>query len=250
MWGLISPKMGVEPFERQAKNYQLGLFEEYQPAAILKARFNDMALDKKFLDHPILEHPKLTHEAVRYIEKFYKMVIHKPNTASPQTLYIVKSDIFTHIADKLATKRAMRKDKSIDEKAKGEAKDRIYAKGDLIKQLATHYQDAHRFINAMVLGSGEMSEGEGVNLLSVHASKGLEFEEVYVIDLMDGRFPNHKLMNQGGSLDEERRLFYVAVTRAKTQLALSYAKYNKAKKTDYVPSPFLVEAGMVKKIEL
>ena len=252
MWGLISPKMGVEPFERQAKNYQLGLFEEYQPAALLKARFKEMPLDKKFLDHPMLEHPKLTHEGVRYIEKFYKMVIHKPNTASPQTLinYIVKSDIFAYIADKLATKRATRKDKTIDEKAKAEANDRIFAKGDLIKQLAGHYQDSHRFINAMVLGSGEMSEGEGVNLLSVHASKGLEFEEVYVIDLMDGRFPNHKLMNQGGSLDEERRLFYVAVTRAKSQLALSYAKFNKAKKTDYVPSPFLVEAGMVQKIEL
>jgi DNA helicase-2/ATP-dependent DNA helicase PcrA len=98
----------------------------------------------------------------------------------------------------------------------------------------------------MILGGSEMSEGEGVNLLSVHASKGLEFKEVYVIDLMDGRFPNRKLMSKGGSLEEERRLFYVAVTRAQDILYLSYAKYDRIKKMDFIHSPFLKEAGLVK----
>ena len=97
----------------------------------------------------------------------------------------------------------------------------------------------------MILGGSEMSEGDGVNLLSIHASKGLEFKEVYVIDLMDGRFPNRKLMSKGGSIEEERRLFYVAVTRAKDILYLSYAKYDKIKKMTFVASPFLKEAGMI-----
>jgi DNA helicase-2/ATP-dependent DNA helicase PcrA len=101
----------------------------------------------------------------------------------------------------------------------------------------------------MILGSSDLSQGEGVNLLSVHASKGLEYKEVYVIDLMDGRFPNRKLMQRGGSLDEERRLFYVAVTRAKDVLYLSYAKYDKIKKMNFVPSQFLYEAGLVPKDE-
>ena len=91
-----------------------------------------------------------------------------------------------------------------------------------------------------------MSEGEGVHLLTVHASKGLEFKEVYIIDLMDGRFPNRKLMSKGGSLEEERRLFYVAVTRAKDILYLSYAKYDRIKKLDFIHSQFLKEAGLVK----
>ena len=97
----------------------------------------------------------------------------------------------------------------------------------------------------MVLGASEMSEGEGVNLLTVHASKGLEFKEVYVIDLMDGRFPNRKLIAKGSSVEEERRLFYVAVTRAKDRLTLSYAKYDRIKKTSYEPSQFLKEGGML-----
>ena len=99
----------------------------------------------------------------------------------------------------------------------------------------------------MVLGGNELSEGDGVNLLSIHASKGLEFLEVYVVDLMDGRFPNTKLMGKGGSLDEERRLFYVAVTRAKEKLYLSYAKSDRVKKLDFKPSPFLYEAGLLKR---
>lgn len=95
----------------------------------------------------------------------------------------------------------------------------------------------------MILGGGELSEGEGVNLLTVHASKGLEFPEVYVIDLVDGRFPNRKMMS---SIEEERRLFYVAVTRAKDKLYLSLAQFDKVKKIDYKPSQFLHEAGMIK----
>jgi DNA helicase-2/ATP-dependent DNA helicase PcrA len=115
----------------------------------------------------------------------------------------------------------------------------------LLKNLSNHYKDIHKFVNAMILGGTEMSEGEGVNLLSVHASKGLEFTEVYVVDLMDGRFPNRTLMSKGGSLEEERRLFYVSVTRAKDILYLSYATYDRVKKLDFIHSPFLVEAGLV-----
>ena len=98
----------------------------------------------------------------------------------------------------------------------------------------------------MILGSNESSEGSGVILLTIHASKGLEFRDVYIIDLMDGRFPNHKLIAKGGSLEEERRLFYVAITRAKENLYLSYAKKDIMKNIDYKPSIFLYEANMIK----
>ena len=133
----------------------------------------------------------------------------------------------------------------MDQTQKTEARSRIFRKGHLLKELASGYASNERFLNALTLGSNEMSEGEGINLLSVHASKGLEFKEVYVIDLMDGRFPNRKLMQKGGSLEEERRLFYVATTRAKDTLYLSFAKYDKIKKITYIHSPFLVEAGLV-----
>ena len=138
---------------------------------------------------------------------------------------------------------------AVDEKQKEESLSRIARKMILLEELAKPYSEHERFLNAMILGSSDLTQGEGVNLLSVHASKGLEYKEVYVVDLMDGRFPNRKLMQRGGSLDEERRLFYVAVTRAKDILYLAFAKYDKIKKINFMPSQFLYEAGLVPKDE-
>ena len=115
----------------------------------------------------------------------------------------------------------------------------------IILNLSKNYKDVRSFLNALTLGSSEFGEGSGVNLLSVHASKGLEFEAVFVIDLMDGRFPNHKLVSKGGSIEEERRLFYVALTRAKERLYLSFAAQDSNKSQPYKPSKFLFEAKML-----
>ena len=143
----------------------------------------------------------------------------------------------------MATQRGRLKSGEVDEEKKKQAKERIQRKAQLLLDLSRQYAELRRFVNAMVLGGNELSEGEGVNLLTVHASKGLEFPEVYVIDLVDGRFPNRKMMS---SIEEERRLFYVAVTRAKDRLYLSLAKFDRVKKIDYKPSQFLHEAGLIK----
>ena len=64
----------------------------------------------------------------------------------------------------------------------------------------------------------------GVKLMTVHASKGLEFEYVFIVGLEDDLFPHgKKTMNRDYNEEEERRLFYVAVTRSKKKLFLSYA---------------------------
>jgi DNA helicase-2/ATP-dependent DNA helicase PcrA len=57
-------------------------------------------------------------------------------------------------------------------------------------------------------------------------------------------------MARGGNIEEERRLFYVAVTRAKDILYLSFAKYDKIKKIDFVASQFLYEAGLIEMDEV
>jgi DNA helicase-2/ATP-dependent DNA helicase PcrA len=169
-------------------------------------------------------------------------------SSNPSTILrkAISSKIYEGIIDQLSTQRAKLKSGEIDEEKKIIARERIIRKATLLLDLSAHYKDLGRFVNAMVLGGSELSEGEGVNLLTVHASKGLEFSEVYVVDLMDGRFPNRKLMSRGGSIEEERRLFYVAVTRAKDRLYLSMAKSDRIKKLDFIPSPFLHEAGLVK----
>ena len=242
--GLLHPKVFDLPKLNPAKNIQLGLFDDDFEIGSA-TRFKHMDLPPHIYNHPLLKHPKIIQDGVKFFERFDTLMSIIYDEINPyHTLRnIISSKLYAHIVDVLSTQRARLKNGEIDEDKKIKSKERIYAKAKLLLNLASNYRQLDRFVNAMVLGGGELSEGEGVNLLTVHASKGLEFSEVYVVDLVEGRFPNHKMMS---SIEEERRLFYVAVTRAKDRLYLSLAKYDKNKKIDYRPSIFLSEAGLIK----
>lgn len=243
--GLFEPKDGISPFKKTIKNRQLGLFEDCNEFGSI-AHFYKLGFSDEYLSNPILKHPKINEESAKFLYQLYLFLKDSKRVKLPKTLVknSINSQIFLTICDLLARKRSTQKDGSIDSKSHEEAKERILRKGLLLEEISQRYKEVDNFLSALTLGSNEMSEGEGVNLLSIHASKGLEFEEVYIVDLMDGRFPNKKLMNMGGSLEEERRLFYVAATRAKDRLFFSYAKYDKVKKIEYVASQFLAEAGL------
>ncbi len=84
---------------------------------------------------------------------------------------------------------------------------------------------------------------DAVSVMTVHAAKGLEFDLVFVPGLEDGLFPSGKSIDERNGLEEERRLMYVAITRAKKELVLSYAK-SRYVFGDYqmqMPSRFLKE---------
>lgn len=67
-------------------------------------------------------------------------------------------------------------------------------------------------------------DDDRINLMTVHASKGLEFDYVYLVGLEENLFPSIMSMNSSKQLEEERRLFYVAVTRAARKLTISFAQ--------------------------
>jgi DNA helicase-2/ATP-dependent DNA helicase PcrA len=249
--GFLKPEDIKYPFATKTKSVQLGLFDDdIQIGSV--SNFRSLNIEQQLLQNPILKHPKLSVNSASFVYKFFKLLKHNRNISKPSSLieYVNKSELFIYIKDFLAKQRAKQKDGSINEELKQEALENIERKIMLLKDLSKNYKNLERYLNAMILGAGELSEkNDGVNLLSIHASKGLEFKEVYVVDLMDGRFPNRKLMSQRGSLEEERRLFYVAVTRAKDILYLSFSQYDKIKKIDYKPSIFLYEAGLVRNKE-
>ncbi len=95
---------------------------------------------------------------------------------------------------------------------------------------ARQFKDANEFLSQLALISNvdaepavtQGSEQEAVNLSSVHQAKGLEFHSVFVIWLTDGMFPSSRSLETREAIEEERRLFYVAVTRAKDELYLTY----------------------------
>jgi DNA helicase II / ATP-dependent DNA helicase PcrA len=101
---------------------------------------------------------------------------------------------------------------------------------DQIKILITGYGDLQSFVDDTALdppdtGSGEShAEDEQRLILStIHSAKGLEWDTVFVIGLAEGRFP-HQNASPGEQWEEERRLLYVAATRAKKKLVLTYPR--------------------------
>lgn len=86
-------------------------------------------------------------------------------------------------------------------------------------------------------------EGDKVSLMTIHLSKGLEFPVVHLVGLEEGLFPSFMSSNTREELEEERRLFYVALTRAEKQAVFTYAisRFQWGKITDAEPSRFLSE---------
>jgi DNA helicase-2/ATP-dependent DNA helicase PcrA len=244
MQGVLYPVNSELPNLQPNMNVLLGLFDDDHEIGSA-ARFKHLDLPASVYGHPLLKHPKIIQDGVKFFNDFYKLMNDIRSEQNPAKILrtAISSKLYSGIVEMLSIQRGRLKSGEVDEEKKKLAKERILRKAGLLLDLSRQYRELGRFVNAMVLGGGELSEGEGVNLLTVHASKGLEFPEVYVVDLVDGRFPNRKMMS---SIEEERRLFYVAVTRAKDKLYLSLAQYDKVKKIDYKPSQFLHEAGLVK----
>jgi len=241
--GFLSPNDTKHIFKSK-KSTQLGLFDDFMVlGSILK--FKELNFEENFLKNPILKHPKLTKEGGEFLYNFYLYLKSIKKLKNPLHIFekTIETDFFNHIIDNLAIDRSKDKNGKVNREKFDIAKQKILNRITLLKNLLKGYSSLEKFLNAMVLGSSEFSEGRGVQLLSVHASKGLEFKEVYIIDLMQGRFPNTKLASTAGGVEEERRLFYVAVTRAKDILFLSFAKKDTIKKLEFEPSQFLGEAG-------
>jgi DNA helicase II / ATP-dependent DNA helicase PcrA len=89
----------------------------------------------------------------------------------------------------------------------------------------------------------DTSDEDRVALMTIHLAKGLEFPHVFVVGMEEDLFPSAMSMSTRSELEEERRLFYVALTRAEHQAYLTYAqsRYRWGKLTDSEPSRFIEE---------
>jgi DNA helicase-2/ATP-dependent DNA helicase PcrA len=89
----------------------------------------------------------------------------------------------------------------------------------------------------------DTGDDDRVALMTIHLAKGLEFPHVFVVGLEEDLFPSAMSLNTRSELEEERRLFYVALTRAEQQAYLTYAqsRYRWGKLTDSEPSRFINE---------
>ena len=117
---------------------------------------------------------------------------------------------------------------------------------DELETLASRYTDSVRFLEYLLerqadeLENGskkkEALSGNRVNIMTMHGSKGLEFDTVWLPDLNEGIIPTRSAVNES-QIEEERRMLYVAMTRAKRALIMSYITGNK--ENQMLPTRFL-----------
>ena len=143
-------------------------------------------------------------------------------------------------------------------KTEREGADRIENLDELVNAAATFGEDEREvesgetvdpltaFLTHAALEAGEHQAGEGADalqLMTVHSAKGLEFDVVFLSGLEEGLFPHEQSATERDGLEEERRLAYVAITRARNRLYLSHAQTRMLHgQTRYnIPSRFLEE---------
>ncbi|MFP1737375.1 DNA helicase II [Lonsdalea quercina] len=102
------------------------------------------------------------------------------------------------------------------------------------------------FLSHAALEAGEGQADayqDAVQLMTLHSAKGLEFPQVFIVGMEEGMFPSQMSLEEGGRLEEERRLAYVGVTRAMRKLTLTYAETRRlyGKEVYHRPSRFIGE---------
>ncbi|MDX2049653.1 MAG: UvrD-helicase domain-containing protein [Rickettsiaceae bacterium] len=149
-------------------------------------------------------------------------------------------NIITKILDETGYKSMLKLEKT------EESKNRLENLNELIRASA-EYDSVQGFIEhiSLVMDTEEQVDFDNVNLITLHSAKGLEFETVFIPGMEEGLFPHQKTINEEGrmGLEEERRLAYVGITRAKRNLYLLHAESRRIFH-EYVrsaPSRFLSE---------
>ena len=134
-------------------------------------------------------------------------------------------------------------DSLIDEKT-DESKSALENINEFIRGLA-EFQSLSEFLEYVSLATDKTDSinNNSVNIMTIHSAKGLEFDTVFLPGWEEGIFPSPKSVDERNGLEEERRLAYVAITRAKKKLFISYSKirfdYNELRTTQ--PSRFIKE---------
>lgn len=215
--------------------------EECKELYSLKLKYDDVVKGFDEFNQKIKQNPSSTKIESENWESIYNFVREASQIQNVLIIFklLYETISYNYLFD-ITVGKASRFSKGKEE---GEVVEQITKKHKLLLQIAENSKNINTFLLKTTFSSKDEDEEYGVNLLTVHASKGLEFKIVFIIDLVEKIFPNTKLASSGGGIDEERRLMYVAITRAKEKLYLCYFKKDGNEK-DTVKSRFINECGI------
>lgn len=173
--------------------------------------------------------PEFNARAKNLIEEFVMMIKSFATMLNTMNAY----DLASHIAKHTGIMKELYNDKTVEGISRYENIQELlngikeFSESDEVAEgqttadrgLGTYLQD----IMLLTDTDNDKDDTNRVSLMSIHSAKGLEFECVFAVGLEEGLFPNQMSVNSREELEEERRLYYVAVTRAKSHLFLTYA---------------------------
>ncbi|WP_417887284.1 ATP-dependent helicase [Zunongwangia sp.] len=196
------------------------------------------------LDH--LEEIRINKSTRTKLDNFVNMIKHF-------TILAENADAFT-VADTVAKKTGLLQELKKDGTPEGVARienieELLNGIKDFVegqKELADANGSIAEFLEDVALATDldkDTGDDDRVALMTIHLAKGLEFPYVYIVGMEEDLFPSGMSMNTRSELEEERRLFYVAVTRAEKQAYLTYtqSRYRWGKLVDAEPSRFIQE---------
>ncbi len=186
-------------------------------------------------DYPVLKN------AAGKLEKFAAMIDALREAADSMEL----SDFYDLVCEQSGYIRAL--EEKGDMESRGRLENVQELKSNIIAFLSNEPEDATLagFLNEIALYTDlDSTSGDNcVTLMTMHSAKGLEFPSVYVVGMEEGIFPGNRAVGDEEELEEERRLCYVAMTRAKEKLTLTNARQRMlfGRTTPNAPSRFLSE---------
>ncbi len=229
-------------FERVVNTPTRGIGDRTLDVVRQVARDNQITLWESALQ--VIEHKMLAGRAIAAIARFLELI---------ETLANETADMPLHVqTDRIIRDSGL---KAMYEQEKGE---KAQARIENLEELVTatrqfSYQDEDEdlmplqaFLSHAALESGEGQADayqDAVQLMTLHSAKGLEFSQVFIVGVEEGMFPSQMSLDEGGRLEEERRLAYVGVTRTMKKLTLTYAENRRlyGKEVSHRPSRFIGE---------
>jgi DNA helicase-2/ATP-dependent DNA helicase PcrA len=170
----------------------------------------------------MLEEKHFPGRAENALSLFQKLLTECHEAAASQTV----PDVLRLIIERSGYQRMLEADLSPDSPARVEnisellnAAAEAAERGETINEFLDHA--------ALVSDSDGIDEQARINLLTMHNAKGLEFPSVFVAGMEDGLFPHSRSLESESQMEEERRLCYVAMTRAERRLTLSWARFRR-----------------------
>lgn len=193
------------------------------------------------------ERPTLNAKTLRGIEDLASQI--------EETLYQTENDSLVDLSRNLIQNIRYRSEIDRIYSEPEERESRWAVVEQIVNSLSEYEQSAAKprlddFLDKLLLGEQDANDEKekqlkknAIALMTMHSAKGLEFPEVYIVGLEEGILPHHRSLENDASIDEERRLCYVGVTRAEERLTLSMSltRLKWGKPRDTKPSRFLYE---------